>query len=109
MKIGARRMSQGRTRARQLLKFVLGGAVLFWMVHSDKLNVRQVVDSLARWRTLMAILFLLYLQRAVIAWRWNLLLRAQEIRIPYRRAFGLDDDRLSVQSCDSGSGGRRRR
>lgn len=82
-------MSQGRTRARQLLKFVLGGAFLFWMVHSDKLNVRQVVDSLARWRTLMAILSLLYLQRAVIAWRWNLLLRAQEIRIPYRRAFGL--------------------
>jgi lysylphosphatidylglycerol synthase-like protein len=82
-------MSQGRTRAAQLLKFFLGGAFLFWMVHSGRLDVLQVFESLARWPTLMAMLSLLYLQCAVTAWRWNLLLRAQEIWIPYRRAFGL--------------------
>src|SRR5215831_19922962 len=82
-------MSRGGTTAGQLLKFLLGAAFFSWMVHSGKLDVRQVTNSLARWRTLMAMACLLYLQCAITAWRWNLLLRAQEIRIPYRRAFGL--------------------
>ena len=82
-------MSRGGTTAGQLLKFLLGAAFFSWMVHSGKLDVRQVTNSLARWRTLMAMACLLYLQCAITAWRWNLLLRAQEIRIPYRQAFGL--------------------
>jgi uncharacterized membrane protein YbhN (UPF0104 family) len=82
-------MSQGRATPAQLLKFLLGAAFFFWMVYSGKLDVRQVTGSLARWPTLLAMACLLYLQCAVTAWRWNLLLRAQEIRIPYRRTFGL--------------------
>jgi hypothetical protein len=50
-------------------------------VYSGKLDVRQVTGSLARWPTLLATACLFYLQRAVTAWRWNLLLRAREIRI----------------------------
>jgi uncharacterized membrane protein YbhN (UPF0104 family) len=73
----------------QLLKLLFGPAFLAWMVHSGRVNLHQVVGGLLHWQAMAAILILLYIQPGITAWRWNLLLRAQEIRLPYRRAFGL--------------------
>src|SRR5215510_14021879 len=82
-------MSQGRRAAAPILKLLLGATFFLWMVHSGKLDLRQVTGSLTHWPTLLAMLSLLYLQCAVTAWRWNLLLHAQAIPLSYRRAFGL--------------------
>jgi uncharacterized membrane protein YbhN (UPF0104 family) len=76
-------------KPRQLLKLLLGPAFLAWMVSSGRVNLHQVVGGLSHWQAMVAMLILLYIQSGVTTWRWNLLLRAQEIRLPFRRAFGL--------------------
>ena len=73
----------------QLLKLLIGAAFCIWMVYSGKLDLHQVAESLAHWPTLSVMLALLYLQPVLTTWRWKLLLKAQEIRIPYSQAFGL--------------------
>jgi hypothetical protein len=77
------------SKLRPVLKIVLGAAFLIWMVYSGKLDLSQIGRSLSHWPELVAILILLYAQVATTAWRWNLLLRAQEIRFPYSRAMSL--------------------
>ena len=77
------------SKASQFLKSLLGPVFFVWMVHSGKLNIHQVVGGLSHWHAISAMVVLLCIQPGVTAWRWNLLLRAQEIRLPYRQAFGL--------------------
>jgi hypothetical protein len=73
----------------QLIKLLLGLAFFAWMAYSGKVNLHQVAGGLSQWPAILAMLVLLSIQPAVTAWRWNLLLGAQEIRLPYKRAFGL--------------------
>jgi uncharacterized membrane protein YbhN (UPF0104 family) len=69
---------------------VLFGAGIFaWMAWSGKLNLAQVGHSLSRWPTMLAIIGLGYTQVGVMAWRWTLLLQAQDIRLSFRRTWGL--------------------
>ena len=49
----------------------------------------RVRSSLAQWPMMMSIAALAYIQAAIATARWNLLLRAQRIRLPYSRAWGL--------------------
>jgi glycosyltransferase 2 family protein len=62
--------------------------LLAWMVGSGKLNLHRVVGGLSHWPTMLTMLIFLGMQPCVTAWRWSLLLRAQEIRLPYQQAFG---------------------
>jgi uncharacterized membrane protein YbhN (UPF0104 family) len=71
------------------LRFLLAAVLLIWMTRSGKLDLHRAVEGLSQWRAMSAILILLFLQPGITAWRWNLLLRAQDIRISYARAFGL--------------------
>jgi uncharacterized membrane protein YbhN (UPF0104 family) len=84
-----RKTSCGRTNLINGVKLTLGPMFLAWMVVSGKLNLHNIVGGISQWPALLAILILLYIQPGMTAWRWNLLLRAQEIRLPYQRAFGL--------------------
>ena len=59
------------------------------MVSSGKLDVAQVGRSLAHWPIVFAILLLGYAQIGITAWRWKLLLAAQNIRLSFSRAWGL--------------------
>jgi hypothetical protein len=77
------------SKLQPILKIVLGAAFLIWMVYSGKLDLSQIARSLSHWPELVAILILLYTQVAVTAWRWNLLLKAQEIHFPYGQAMNL--------------------
>jgi len=73
----------------RFLKLFLGPVLFAWMVYSGKLNLRQVVFGISHWQAFSAMIVLLCIQPAVTAWRWNLLLETQKIRLPYRQAFGL--------------------
>ncbi len=77
------------TKASPVLKVLLAAGILTWMASSGKLNLAQVARSLAHWPLMLAIVALAYSQVGISAWRWNLLLRAQDIQLPYRRAWGL--------------------
>ncbi len=63
--------------------------LLAWMVHGGKLNLHQVLGSLSHWPAMLAMLTFLLIQPFITAWRWNFLLRANEIHLHYRHAFGL--------------------
>lgn len=82
-------MTRISSKLQPVLKIVLGAAFLIWMVYSGKLDLSQIARSLSHWPELIAILILLYTQVAATAWRWNLLLKAQEIHFPYSRAMSL--------------------
>jgi glycosyltransferase 2 family protein len=72
-----------------LLKILFGIGIVAWMAHSGKLNLAQVGKELLAWPTMLAILVLGYSQIGLTAWRWSLLLSAQEITLPFGRVWGL--------------------
>jgi hypothetical protein len=78
-----------RLKTGRFLKFLLGPGLFAWMVYSGKLNLHQVFGGFSHWQAISAMIVLLCIQPGITAWRWNLLLRAQEIRLPYRQALGL--------------------
>ncbi|HYA18136.1 MAG TPA: lysylphosphatidylglycerol synthase transmembrane domain-containing protein [Bryobacteraceae bacterium] len=82
-------MSALRSGARVAVRILFGAAIVAWMVHSGKLDLARVRSSLAHWPLMLAILGLGYAQVAIATGRWNLLLGAQQIRLPYSRAWGL--------------------
>ncbi len=71
------------------LKGLLGVGILAWMISSGKIDLHQLGRSLAHWALMLAILALAYAQILITAWRWRLLLRAQEIPLSFNRAWGL--------------------
>jgi hypothetical protein len=77
------------SKATGFVKLLLGPLLFSWMVYSGKLSLRQVGASFLHWQAISAMIVLLCIQPGITAWRWNLLLRAQEIPLPYRQAFGL--------------------
>ena len=78
-----------RSRAGLVLKALFGGGLFTWMVVSGKLNLAAVGRSLADWPLMLGILGLGYTQVAITTWRWDLLLRAQNIRLPFGRLWSL--------------------
>src|SRR5471032_1082016 len=76
------------SKASPVLKVLFAAAILTWMVSSGKLNLAQVARSLSQWPLMLAIVALAYSQVGISAWRCNLLLRAQDIHLPSRRAGG---------------------
>jgi glycosyltransferase 2 family protein len=82
-------VSQGPSKTGILLKLLFGGCVLAWMASTGKLNLAQVGKSLSEWPVMLTIAALGYAQIGITAWRWRLLLRAQEIRLSASRAWGL--------------------
>ena len=72
-----------------LLKIALAVAVLTWMVHTGKLNLSQVGAAFHQWPLMLAIVALVYLQIAIMSWRWNMLTNALEFGLRYREAFSL--------------------
>ena len=77
------------SKATPVLKVLFGAAIVAWMVSSGKLNLAAVARSLAAWPMVLTMLALGYFQVVLTAWRWSLLLRAQEIRLSFRQAWGL--------------------
>ena len=71
------------------LKILFGIAIVAWMAYSGKLNLAQVGKDLLAWPAMLAILALGYLQIGLTAWRWAILLSAQEITLPFGRVWGL--------------------
>jgi uncharacterized protein (TIRG00374 family) len=82
-------MKSALSKAGPVLKVLFGVGIVAWMVSSGKLNLAQVGRSLAHWAIVLAILLLGYTQIGITAWRWKLLLAAQEIRLSFSRAWGL--------------------
>ncbi len=73
-----------------LLKIALAIGVLYWMVQSGKLNFHVVGRAFAdQWPTALFLVATLYLQIAIISWRWNILNSALGFGIGYREAFSL--------------------
>jgi len=74
---------------RKLLKLAFICTILAWMLQSGKLDLKQVLRAFVHWPELLLILLIGYVQAAVLAWRWKLLLDVQKIRISGYSAFRL--------------------
>lgn len=73
-----------------VLKIAFAVGVIWWMTHSGKLNLKVVGHAFAdHWPMAIFLLFTLYLQIAIISWRWNVLNGALGFGIGYREAFSL--------------------
>jgi glycosyltransferase 2 family protein len=70
-------------------KIALAVGLMWFFVHGGKLNAAAVAGASRNWPILLVGILLLYLQVAIGAWRWNLLLNVQGVRLPLRRAFSL--------------------
>ena len=77
------------SKAAPVLKVLFGAAIVAWMVSSGKLNLAVVGKSLSAWPIMLAMLALGYSQVAITAWRWRLLLRAQQICLSFGQSWGL--------------------
>jgi uncharacterized protein (TIRG00374 family) len=81
------RFSKGLSIALKLL-FAFG--VIYWMIHSGKLNLPVVGRAFRdQWPLALLLLGTLYVQVAIISWRWNILNSALGFGIKYREAFSL--------------------
>lgn len=74
---------------KSLAKLLLGALVLGWMVWTHKVDPRQVARSLSYWPLMLALISLGYGQIAVTTWRWQLLIQAQRVSVPFRSAWSL--------------------
>ncbi len=82
-------MKRAISKAAPLLKAGFGAGVFAWMAFSGKLNFADIGRSFAHWPAMLAIFGLGYCQAGILAWRWRMLLAAQEIPLTMRRAWGL--------------------
>jgi uncharacterized protein (TIRG00374 family) len=72
------------------IKVLVAAGVFYWMVHSGKLNLAVVGRAFRdQWPLALLLLVTLYIQVAIISWRWNLLNGALGFGIQYREAFSL--------------------
>jgi glycosyltransferase 2 family protein len=70
-------------------KIAVAIGLMWFLIHGGKLNTAAVAGAAQRWPLLLLGIFLLYLQMAVGAWRWNILLNVQAVRIPLVKTFSL--------------------
>lgn len=88
-----------------LLKLVFAGGLIAWLVQSGRLEPSKVVSAANRWPLLLVIAGVVFTQVLVFTWRWQLLLRTQDIRLSYRRALSLTMIGLASTLCMPGSVG----
>jgi uncharacterized protein (TIRG00374 family) len=72
-----------------VLKIAVGAALIIWMIRMGKLEPSALARAGSHWVLLVAAASIFYVQIAITAWRWNLLLRAQEIVVSLWEAFSL--------------------
>ena len=73
-----------------LLKIGFAAGVIYWMVHSGKLNLQVVGRAFTNeWPLALFLIVTMYLQIAITSWRWNVLNGALGFGIRYREAFSL--------------------
>ena len=72
-----------------VLKVCLGAGILTVMALTGKMDLARIGRSLAQWPLMLCILGLGYAQLAVVAFRWNFLLRTQALGLPFSRAWSL--------------------
>ena len=72
-----------------VLKVAFAAAILTWMARTSKLNFSQIAGALSHWPLLLVVVALVYGQVLINVWRWELLLRAQDLFIGLRQAFRL--------------------
>ncbi len=77
------------SKASPVLKALFGVAIFAWMAASGKLNLAEIGRSFVHWPAMLAIVGLSYVQVGITSWRWKRLLEAQDIRLPFSRAWGL--------------------
>lgn len=74
---------------RTAAKFILAAGLLIWMNRSGRLGLSRLAGTLTHWPQMLAIVTIYYVAVCVMAWRWNLLLGAQEFSLSFREAFSL--------------------
>jgi len=74
-------------------------------MHSGKLDAGQVAGGIRHWRYPAGVALTFIVTIAITAWRWELLLRAQAVRIGWREAFSLTMIGLLFNSVIPGSVG----
>jgi uncharacterized protein (TIRG00374 family) len=73
-----------------LLKIAFAVGIIYWMMHSGKLNPQVVAHAFRdQWPVALFLLGTLYFQVALNSWRWNVLNGALGFGIRYREAFSL--------------------
>ena len=72
-----------------LLKLAFAGGLIVWLVQSGRLEPSKVISAANRWPLLLVIAGVVGAQIFVFTWRWQLLLRPQDIRLSYRQALSL--------------------
>ena len=72
-----------------LLKIALAAGLIVWLIQSGRLEPAKVAAAARRWPLLLAIVGVLFIQILMVTWRWNLLLRTQDIRLTYGRTLSL--------------------
>jgi uncharacterized protein (TIRG00374 family) len=72
-----------------ILKLLFAAAVIYWMTASGKLDFKVVGHAFRQWPMALFLLFTMYLQIAIISWRWNVLNGALGFGIKYLEAFSL--------------------
>ncbi|MGH9719082.1 MAG: lysylphosphatidylglycerol synthase transmembrane domain-containing protein [Bryobacteraceae bacterium] len=82
-------MSKISSRAINVAKLLLAAALISWMIGSGKLNLAQVAGAATHWPELLLMAAIVFGQLALTAWRWNVLLEAQGVRLTLREAFSL--------------------
>src|ERR1700736_679080 len=82
-------MLKKRYRIIVTAKITLAIGLMWFLIHAGKLNTAAVAGASQHWPILLLGVVLLYLQMAIGAWRWNLLLGVQGIRLPPHKVFSL--------------------
>jgi uncharacterized protein (TIRG00374 family) len=82
-------MKRALSKASPVLKVLFGAGIFAWMAASGKLNLAQIAKGLTHWPLMLGVLGLGCCQIGIMVWRWTLLLHAQDITLPFRRAWGL--------------------
>jgi len=83
-------MSRNVRNALSLIaKLIFAAGVIYWMNASGKLDFHVVGRAFQQWPTALFLLFTMYLQIAIISWRWNVLNGALGFGIRYVEAFSL--------------------
>ena len=71
------------------VKIAVAAGLMWFLIHAGKLNTAAVAGASRHWPILLLGVVLLYLQVAIGAWRWNLLLGVQGLQLPLNKAFSL--------------------
>ncbi len=72
-----------------LLKLGLAGILIFWMVHSGRLDLSAIGRAGTRWPTLLLIAGVFYCQIFIMSLRWRLLARSLGFSLSRKRSFSL--------------------